>query len=72
MPERVDFVEPIKELIRGMGVVGAFGLVILSIWSLIIVTNTNRVCRSLRTPWFAALGWLLAPAIGHGGPHLPR
>ncbi|HRE00851.1 MAG TPA: hypothetical protein PLV68_06100, partial [Ilumatobacteraceae bacterium] len=37
---------------------------VMASWSFIVVANVNRVGHSLRSAWFAALGWLLAPGLG--------
>lgn len=64
VPTFGSYVNPIRDIIAYMSVVGIDGLVALSLWSGLVVTNTCRVCRSLRTPWFAAIGWLIAPGLG--------
>ena len=59
------FVNPVKSNLAYMTVIAIDGLIALSIWSWLIVSNTCRVCRSIRTPWFAAIGWMVAPGLGY-------
>ncbi len=54
----------VRGLTASMGAIGVVGLTAMTLWSGLIVTNANRVGHSLRTPWFAAVGWLLAPGLG--------
>jgi hypothetical protein len=63
-PLRGDVVDPINDLVGYLSVVGAVGIVAGCLWSFLAVMNTNRVCRSLRTPWIAVAGWIAAPALG--------
>ena len=56
--------DPIKTLVASMGVIGAVTLMALAIWSFIVVGNVKRVFHSIRAPWFAAAGWLIAPGLG--------
>jgi hypothetical protein len=65
--EPLDFLryrDPIKSLLASMGVIGVVTLAALAIWSFIVVGNAKRVFHSLRAPWFAAAGWLIAPGLG--------
>ncbi|MEO6123653.1 MAG: hypothetical protein ABIR32_08055 [Ilumatobacteraceae bacterium] len=54
----------VRELTATFGALSVVGLVVMALWSWLMVTNTNRVGHTLRTPWFAALGWLIAPGLG--------
>lgn len=58
------YLDPIDELLAYMGTVGAVALAALAIWSYIAVDNASRVHHSLRSAWFAAIGWLIAPGLG--------
>ena len=63
-PDLLRYLDPIEELIAYLGVIGAVTLAALAIWSYIAVDNANRVHHSLRSGWFAAIGWLIAPGLG--------
>ena len=63
-PDLLRYLDPINELIAFMGVIGVVSLAALAIWSYIAVDNANRVHHSLRSGWFAAMGWLIAPGLG--------
>ncbi|MEO7397391.1 MAG: hypothetical protein ABIW84_02400 [Ilumatobacteraceae bacterium] len=54
----------VRQLTASMGAIGVVGLVAMALWSALMVANTNRVGYSLRTAWFAAAGWLVAPGLG--------
>ncbi len=54
----------VRELTAILGAIGVVGLMVMAMWSGLMVTNANRVGFSLRTPWFASVGWLLAPSLG--------
>lgn len=64
VPELGGYLRTTRQLLAYMSAVGVEGLAALALWSGLMVTNTCRVCRSLRTPWFGAVGWLIAPALG--------
>lgn len=57
-------VRKVRDLRAVLGVICVVGLVAMALWSALIMINTNRVAHSLRTPWFAAIGWLIAPGAG--------
>ena len=59
-----EHLDRIRQLTASLGAISVLGLAALSLWSWLMVTNTHRVGHSLRTAWFAALGWLLAPGLG--------
>ncbi len=63
-PDLLRYRDPIKTLLASMGVIGVVTLAALAIWSFIVVGNANRVFHSIRAPWFAAAGWLIAPGLG--------
>jgi hypothetical protein len=63
-PDLLRYRDPIKSLVASMGVIGVVTLAALAIWSFIVVGNANRVFHSIRAPWFAAAGWLIAPGLG--------
>lgn len=54
----------VRQLTATFGAISVVGLVVMALWSWLMVTNTHRVGYTLRTAWFAALGWLLAPGLG--------
>lgn len=56
--------DPIDTLLAAMGVISAVTLMALAIWSYIMVGNAKRVHHSIRSPWFAAAGWVIAPGLG--------
>jgi len=55
----------VDQTVRYMGVIGFVGVAVLALWSWLTVTNTNRVGHTLRSPAFAAAGWVLAPGLGY-------
>jgi hypothetical protein len=63
-PDLLRYLDPIERLLAYMGVIGVVGLTALAIWSWVAVGNAKRVYHSLRSPWFAAAGWVVAPALG--------
>lgn len=63
-PDLLRYRDPIHTLLAYFGVIGVVTLAALAIWSYIVVGNVNRVYHSLRAPWFAAAGWLIAPGLG--------
>lgn len=63
-PDLLRYRDPIKTLVASMGVIGVVTLAALAIWSFIVVGNAKRVFHSIRSPWFAAAGWLIAPGLG--------
>ncbi len=58
------YVDRLHDLLSFMGVVGLVGLMTLTMWSWLVVNNTTRVIRNLRSPWIASVSWLVAPVLG--------
>jgi len=63
-PLQSDVIDPVTDLTRYIGAIAIVGIVALCMWSFLVVVNTNRVCHTLTTPWFAVVGWLIAPGLG--------